>query len=308
MDAEYSPAPEPGRAPWREDGARGQAYPYRDGGFVPERERIEIVERDVKGASRAGPGRSAPGETRYTIPRLRSAPQIEMPPAPPNGGVSSPPIPGKGPPPPMQPGGGSFDRLNQAGSRPSAARTSDSQVNGGNAGAKVDPELVELRRKLEAATKKKEEAEKAKDIATASDLTYYAIPELQERIERRNRELGAEELRVSGDPRTMVDTELEELRRKLETAKKRKDDAERARDIATASDLMYYAIPELQERIKERERKSQERIKERERKLQDEENQTTKFRAKGAFVESESGSDSDDGEITISRDGMDLYE
>ena len=38
--------------------------------------------------------------------------------------------------------------------------------------------------KLELLNKKKEEAEKSKDVMTASDLTYYAIPELQGRIEK----------------------------------------------------------------------------------------------------------------------------
>ena len=45
-------------------------------------------------------------------------------------------------------------------------------------------ELQKARDKLESLMKKKDEAEKAKNTSLASDLTYYAIPEMRERIEK----------------------------------------------------------------------------------------------------------------------------
>ena len=49
---------------------------------------------------------------------------------------------------------------------------------------KTDDELHSLRQRLERAKKRKEEAEKAKDIHTAFDLTTYAIPELETKLEK----------------------------------------------------------------------------------------------------------------------------
>lgn len=49
---------------------------------------------------------------------------------------------------------------------------------------KTDDELHSLRQRLERAKKRKEEAEKAKDIHTAFDLTTYAIPELEAKLEK----------------------------------------------------------------------------------------------------------------------------
>ena len=48
----------------------------------------------------------------------------------------------------------------------------------------TDDELHSLRQRLERAKKRKEEAEKAKDIHTAFDLTTYAIPELEAKLEK----------------------------------------------------------------------------------------------------------------------------
>ena len=51
----------------------------------------------------------------------------------------------------------------------------------------TDPSALELhqaREKLEQLLKKRDEAEKANDISTASDLTYYAIPDMRDRIEK----------------------------------------------------------------------------------------------------------------------------
>ena len=49
---------------------------------------------------------------------------------------------------------------------------------------KTDDELHSLRQRLERAKKRKEEADKAKDIQTAFDLSTYAIPELEAKLEK----------------------------------------------------------------------------------------------------------------------------
>ena len=49
---------------------------------------------------------------------------------------------------------------------------------------KTDDELHSLRQRLERAKKRKEEAEKAKDFQTAFDLSTYAIPELEAKLEK----------------------------------------------------------------------------------------------------------------------------
>ena len=48
---------------------------------------------------------------------------------------------------------------------------------------KTDEELLLVRQRLERAKKRKEEAEKAKDIATAFDLTTYGIPDMEAKLE-----------------------------------------------------------------------------------------------------------------------------
>ncbi|KAI9730199.1 MAG: Heat shock protein hsp98 [Cirrosporium novae-zelandiae] len=48
--------------------------------------------------------------------------------------------------------------------------------------------------------------------------------------------------------------DIQELKIKLDQLKVKKEEAERSRDLATASDLTYYAIPETQNRIQELER------------------------------------------------------
>lgn len=50
--------------------------------------------------------------------------------------------------------------------------------------SKADDELQKARQRLEQVKKRKEEAEKAKDLATAADLTYYAIPDLEADLEK----------------------------------------------------------------------------------------------------------------------------
>lgn len=59
--------------------------------------------------------------------------------------------------------------------------------------SKTDDELRSLRQRLERAKKRKEEAEKAKDIHTVFDLTTYAIPELEAKLEKVLEQRKAEE-------------------------------------------------------------------------------------------------------------------
>ena len=47
-------------------------------------------------------------------------------------------------------------------------------------------------------------------------------------------------------PSTKTDNQLQIVRQRLERLRKRKEEAEKARDITTAADLIYYAIPELE--------------------------------------------------------------
>ena len=49
--------------------------------------------------------------------------------------------------------------------------------------SKTDDELHSVRQRLERAKKRKEEAEKAKDVETANDLIVYAIPDLEAKLE-----------------------------------------------------------------------------------------------------------------------------
>lgn len=49
---------------------------------------------------------------------------------------------------------------------------------------KADDELQSVRQKLERVKKRREEAEKAKDTVTASDLTYFVIPGMEAELER----------------------------------------------------------------------------------------------------------------------------
>jgi ATP-dependent Clp protease ATP-binding subunit ClpA len=51
--------------------------------------------------------------------------------------------------------------------------------------------------------------------------------------------------------------ELNEIRKKIDELRAKADDAERRYDITTASDLRYYAIPDLQKRLEALERKKE---------------------------------------------------
>lgn len=50
--------------------------------------------------------------------------------------------------------------------------------------SRTDDELQKARQRLEQVNKRKEEAEKARDLSTASDIIYYAIPDLKAQIEK----------------------------------------------------------------------------------------------------------------------------
>lgn len=63
-------------------------------------------------------------------------------------------------------------------------------------------------------------------------------------------------------PSTKTDNQLQTVRQRLERLRKRKEEAEKARDITTAADLTYYAIPELEadlEKLLKQQREEQEK-------------------------------------------------
>ena len=62
--------------------------------------------------------------------------------------------------------------------------TPSSPVKPATPSTKTDNQLQIVRQRLERLRKRKEEAEKARDITTAADLTYYAIPELEADLEK----------------------------------------------------------------------------------------------------------------------------
>lgn len=99
--------------------------------------------------------------------------------------------------------------------------------------------------KLEALQKKLKEAEEAKDINNASDLKYYAIPEMEQRIKNMRHHQEKEEEADLPDSQSELRVALD----KIEILKKKKEEAEKAKNYANASDLAYYAIPEMEERI-----------------------------------------------------------
>ncbi|MCJ1426226.1 hypothetical protein MMC29_004129, partial [Sticta canariensis] len=112
-----------------------------------------------------------------------------------------------------------------------------------------EKELEKLKEKLEILKKRRDEAQKVKDLPLEADLTYYAIPDLNQRIEILMRD-GEGDEKLSPNPATNArEKELEKLKEKLEILKKRRDEAEEAKDLEIAADLTYYAIPDLNQRI-----------------------------------------------------------
>ncbi|KAI4264435.1 MAG: hypothetical protein L6R42_000452 [Xanthoria sp. 1 TBL-2021] len=91
-----------------------------------------------------------------------------------------------------------------------------SPTNPKNPTNKTDDELQKSHQKLAQLTRRKEEAEKAKDLATAADLTYYAIPDLEARIKvlllqqrAEQDERAPQEKEDEGPYRTGIETENE---------------------------------------------------------------------------------------------------
>lgn len=106
-----------------------------------------------------------------------------------------------------------------------------------------EQELDKLKQKLEILKKKRDQAEKEKDLELLADLTTYAIPDLDHRIESLMRD---------GDPNPATkarEKKLEKLKEKLEILKKRRDEAEKAKDLELLADLDIYAIPDLNHQI-----------------------------------------------------------
>ena len=63
-------------------------------------------------------------------------------------------------------------------------------------------------------------------------------------------------------PSTKTNNQLQIVRQKLERLRKRKEEAEKARDISTAADLTYYVIPDLEadlEKLMKQQREEQEK-------------------------------------------------
>lgn len=89
--------------------------------------------------------------------------------------------------------------------------------------------------------------------------------------------------------------ELKEAREKLENLKEKRDAAEKANNIALAADLQYYAIPEINERIK---RLVQE-------KKEDEENNPAQQKAHAPHTEIETENESSDGDHEPRADEID---
>ncbi|KAL9136152.1 MAG: hypothetical protein Q9175_002651 [Cornicularia normoerica] len=81
--------------------------------------------------------------------------------------------------------------------------------------SKMDDELNSVRQRLERAKGRKEEAEKGKDTATAFDLTTYAIPELEAKLEmvlkqqRKEQEKSAAPVSQTEEHRRSLFTEVE---------------------------------------------------------------------------------------------------
>ncbi|GLB36148.1 putative ClpA ClpB family protein [Lyophyllum shimeji] len=90
--------------------------------------------------------------------------------------------------------------------------------------------------------------EREKDPASKERLQVArkAISEVEEKLQP---------LRAAYENEKRRGDEVNELRRKIDDLKVKVEDAERRRDLATASDLKYYAIPDLQVRLEQLEAK-----------------------------------------------------
>lgn len=95
--------------------------------------------------------------------------------------------------------------------------------------------------------------------------------------------------------------ELKDAREKLELLKKKRDEAEKANNLVLAADLQYYAIPEIDERIRNLVRDQKE----------DEENNPAQQKAHAPRTEIETENEETDGSengSTVQDPNLDLYE
>ena len=90
--------------------------------------------------------------------------------------------------------------------------------------------MLEAVEKLELLKKKKEDAEKSKDIMTASDLLYYAIPEQKSRIER------LKKAQQEDEPDTRAKKQGHALHIKVETDTESSDNSEDQQEKVDGSD------------------------------------------------------------------------
>ncbi|RDB28882.1 hypothetical protein Hypma_015526 [Hypsizygus marmoreus] len=90
--------------------------------------------------------------------------------------------------------------------------------------------------------------EREKDAASKErlHLARKAIAEVEEELQP---------LRAAYENEKRRGDEINDLRKKMDELKVKVEDAERRRDLATASDLKYYAIPDLQTRLEQLEAK-----------------------------------------------------
>ena len=111
--------------------------------------------------------------------------------------------------------------------------------------------LHDARDMLERSKKRRDDAERAGDLTTSADLTYYVIPNLMRLVEQFEKDEANSQKDVATRDRLLK--EIDESKTKLEQLRTRMDEAERARDITMVSDLKYYAIPDVQARIQKME-------------------------------------------------------
>ncbi|KAG5639244.1 hypothetical protein H0H81_005318 [Sphagnurus paluster] len=109
----------------------------------------------------------------------------------------------------------------------------------------TEPEAIDKlqRRKLELEVEI-HALEREKDSASKErlHLARRAISEVEEQLQP---------LRAAYENEKRRGDEINDLRRKMDELKVKVEDAERRRDLATASDLKYYAIPDLQARLEQ---------------------------------------------------------
>ena len=101
-------------------------------------------------------------------------------------------------------------------------------------------------------------------------------------------------------PLTKTDNQLQIVRQRLERLRKRKEEAEKARDITTAADLTYYAIPELEADL--------EKLLKQQREEQEKSAATVSQNEEDKFHQAEVETESEGGEDEGGSEAEDLYE